>query len=280
MFTETQLIEDDWEILKRIIHGMTGFNCEDYSDSFLKRRIDVRLRALSLNGYADYIGFLKINEGESGKLLKELTIHVTHFFRNLEFYNSFIDNVIPNLISNISPGNNKIRIWSAGCSTGEEPYTIVICFLKKLGMSIEKYDLKVIATDYDEATITNAKAGVYEESQFRETSEQIKNSYFTKVDDVYKIKDFVKDKVEFHSGNILKESPQGNFNIIFCRNTVIYFGAKAKENLYVKFFHNIQENGFLVLGKTESMIGESKENFDIFDLRNRIYKVKDANKER
>jgi chemotaxis protein methyltransferase CheR len=240
----------NWDNLKKTITKVLGFNCTDYSDKFLARRVEVRLRALNLDSYQKYSVVLSSDPAEKDRLSKELTIHVTHFFRDIDFYESFKKEVLPELIEHKKSKNQKtIRVWSAGCSTGEEPYGIAICFADYLKQDLSKWDIKIIGTDYDMNTVLQAKKGVYEDFQFRETPQNYKDNYFRKEGTSYAVVDSIKNKVEFSVGDILSNNKPKSLDIIFCRNTVIYFDSPAKSQLYVDFFNSLNDAGYLFLEK-------------------------------
>ncbi len=261
-----------WDSLKKKINQNLGFNCEQYSDKFLQRRIEVRLRSLNLESYFEY-GKVLDSSDEKEKLEKELTIHVTHFFRDMDFWQAFMDDVIPELLKmKRDRGENRIRIWSAGSSTGEEAISIVICLKKKMGLEFSKYDIKVIGTDYDKNTVGKAQEGVYEEPQFREMPPEMKDKYFSLQDGKYRLKDDIRNHLEFSTGDILSSSKPRNIDIIFCRNTVIYFEQSTKARLYEEFYELLNDNGFFIMGKTETLNGPARDKFSIYNGRERIYR--------
>lgn len=261
-----------WALLKKKIKQLHIFNCDNYSDSFLLRRIGCRLRALEINSYSEYMGILEKNFDERSKLLKELTIHVTHFFRDAGLYEKIKENVIPLLMSiKGRESDSKIRIWCAGCSSGEEAYSIAMLLKEVMGSRINRFNISIIGTDIDKASIEKAKAGIYEEARLKETNTAYTKKYFDMSEDYYKIKDEIKELVEFKVGDILSTIGPKNIDLLLCRNTVIYFNKELKERLYVDFFNSLSENGYLVLGMTESLLGPASDMFMTVDNVHRIY---------
>ena len=191
-------------MLKNTITCLIDFDCHKYTDTFIMRRIEVRLSANKLDSYLSYITLLKTDKDERERLNKELTIHTTNFFRDIAFWNVFIKEVIPIIIS-LKRGKEekKIRVWSAGCSTGEEPLSIAISFNEALRMNIEKLEVEITATDIDNDTINAAKQGVYNEQQFREMPPRYKEKYFEKVDEegFYVPKSNIKDMITYRKGD-------------------------------------------------------------------------------
>jgi len=228
-----------------------------------------------LNGFA----YHKIILNSDGKPIDYIFIEINKAFEKLtglkreEVIGKKVTEVIPEIVKmKKQQGSSTIRVWSAGCSTGEEPYSIVICFLKKLGIEFEKFDVKVIATDYDNATVEKAKEGKYEDQQFREMPKGLREKFFHERDGFFYVRDHIKSRVEFYVGDILKPEKPDNIDIIFCRNTVIYFEGETKGRLYVEFHDLLNQNGFFIMGKTETLNGPAREMFKIFNGRERIYR--------
>lgn len=259
--------------LKRIASETLKFECSKYTDSFLKRRFEVRLRKNNIDTYSAYLSLFKKSKEEQTALKKELTIHVTHFFRDKDFWQAFKDTVIPKILSQKSlVGSRSIRIWSAGCSSGEEPLSIAICFHEKLKDRIKDFDISIIATDYDPETIAAAKSALYEESKFQESDANIRNGYFTKTsDNRYLANSKIRSIIRYSVADILKDPMPRNQDILFCRNTVIYFNRDAKSELYVNFYNVLSTGGFFIMGQTECLDGPARTMFKIVDTRKRIY---------
>lgn len=267
--------ENNWFLLKKEISIKTGFNCNEYTDSFLKRRVHTRLYALDLETYEDYIKRLIKDEHEKELLLKELTIHVTNFFRNKDAYDSFIAGTMMELLNEKKKNNKKsLKIWSAGCSTGEEPYTIAMILKEILGERVNDFFISIIGTDLSAETIEKAEKGVYDKIQLKETPPEYIERYFDKKGEFFHIKEEVKDMVRFEVADILNSSKPKCLDLLFCRNTVIYFKRELKEKLYLEFYHCIDQSGYFIMGMTESLSGSAKDLFVAIDNKNRIYKKK------
>ena len=259
--------------LKEKINENIDFNIDQYTDTFLSRRFEVRIRANNLNSYSDYLKVFLNSPEEKEKLNKELAIHVTNFLRDASMWSFFQEKVIPDLIKKKNEkGNKKIRIWSAGCSTGEEPLSIAICFFEALGNDLRGFEIEILGTDVDAKTIERAKEAKYEEIQFREMGPELKKKYFDDIGEGLLIpKDDIRKLTEYRVLDLFSPNKPSNFDIIFCRNTVIYFNLEAKSRLYEEFFHLLNDYGFFIMGKTEIMQGKAREMFKIFDSKERIY---------
>lgn len=264
----------NYENLKKTIIEFVGFDCSQYTDPFLMRRIEVRLRATGIRSYREYSRVLRKSEEERKKLNKELTIHTTNFFRDKSLWEVLIKEAIPTLAGIKKENRSKtINVWSAGCSSGEEPLSIAICFYEALGKDLEGFNIKILATDRDKETIQRAQEAVYGKEQFREMPAGFKEKYFEKIDEegFYVPKPIIKSSITYKVGDIILPIKPRNMDIIFCRNTVIYFDLKTKLELYDDFFRCLNKNGFFIMGKTEVLLGTTRECFQMFNEKERIY---------
>lgn len=268
--------EDDGEFaeLKTLIKRKIGFNCEDYKQAHLKRRLAVRLRANHSRSYKEYAGVLLTNETESQRLKETLTVNVTELFRNPETYKSFSKNVLPELFK--SKGNNKtIRVWSAGCSNGEEPYSIAIMLREFLGISIKRYDISILGTDIDEDSLKKAEKGIYHLKQLEKIGrERIERFFVQNEDYMYGVIDEARNLVKFRYHDMISGPRLFGFDVIFCRNVTIYFEQALQEKLYLNFYNALNNGGYFVMGKTETLVGPAEELFHPVDVKERIYQKK------
>ena len=264
---------ENFAYLKRKVAQTIDFDSSKYSDSFLARRFFVRLRKHNINTYAQYIQILNNKPEEWENLKTELTIHVTHLFRDKEFWEALQKDVIPALTKYKDEKKQKnIEIWSAGCSSGEEPTSIAISFLETLGAKISRYNVSILGTDYDHEIVAKAMAAVYEEPQFRETDEKIRDKYFVKnANGTYTPIPQVRSMIRYRQEDMFASTPK-NVDMIFCRNVVIYFERDAKKQLYENFYESLNPGGFFILGKTEYLDGEAREKFKISNMRERVYR--------
>ena len=259
----------DIKKIKDKVHDKTGFNLSYFKPLFLSRRINVRMNVLHITTGSEYANLLQNEPDEINSLYDSLSINVTKFYRNKHVWKTFSSNIIPKLL-NSSKINNTIRVWSAGCATGEEPYSIAIMFSEALKNT--NYKIKIIATDINFQLLQDAKKGVYSFNTLQNLDPNLIKSYFTKEGKhQYKVNKKIKDLVSFHLGDIVTY-PLSYLDVIFCRNLLIYY-SKDSQNLILKKFHQVlKENEFLVLGMDESMLGHKIANsfLPIFP-RERIY---------
>lgn len=268
--------EDEKEFieLKAMIKRKIGFNCEDYKQPHLKRRLAVRLRATQSKSYKDYVQVLLKNEDEEQQLKETLTVNVTELFRNPETYESVRANVLPELIK--YKGNNKvIKVWSAGCSNGEEPYSIAILLNEYLGSSARRYNISIMGTDIDDDSLGKAENGVFQPKQLEKIGKERIGRFFVMKENNYQVIDELKKMVKVKRHDLISGPKFSGFDIIFCRNVTIYFEQKLQEILYMNFYNALNEGGYFVMGKTETLVGPASQLFKRFDLKERIYVKKE-----
>ncbi len=256
------------------IAGEAGLDVGAYKDRCLRRRIAVRMRACGVHTYHDYLNVLDQTPGEFERLLDALTINVTKFFRNRETWDTLAAEVLPGLVK---AREGRIRAWSAGCSSGEEPYTIVILMaqvLEKLGRAGWLDRLRVDATDFDKASLETARSARYSLRTFSEAPSEVPRRFCTPVDsETVEIRPEIRAQVEFRRHDLLRDPPvtQG-YDLIFCRNVVIYFDRETQEKLMLRFTEALASGGYLILGKVETIFGPARDRLSLIDPRERIYR--------
>lgn len=261
-----------FELLKRVVTEITGFNCEQYKEAHFRRRINVRLRATNAESYEEYLRLLKKNSAESEQLINVLTINVSEFFRNPETFRIIEKEIIPLLINYRSDSLVKsIRIWSAGCATGEEIYSLAILLHKTLGSNLGRYRVSLIGTDIDDLSLEKARKGVYHQSVLKNIDASIQRDYFIKQGDMYQISDELRSMVRFKRHDLISESCTNRFDIIICRNVMIYFKKEIQEQLQLNFYHALNKEGFFVIGKAETLLGTASNRFKPYNARERLY---------
>lgn len=238
---------NDYEKFKKDIFKLTTIDLNAYKERQMKRRIDT---LITRNKYADYDAYVAAIKDDK-KLFEEfvnyLTINVSEFYRNPQLWDVLEKDIFPELIKKYG---NGIKIWSAACSTGDEPYSLVMLLSKFLPLS----KIKIIATDIDKQVLEKARMGIYAASSLNGLPKEFKDKYFTQVGSSYKIADEIKNCVEFKSHNLLKDEYPTNCHLIVCRNVVIYFTEEAKDEIYRKFHKSLVPGGVLFVGSTEQII--------------------------
>ncbi len=272
---QTRTYPPDFEELKKGVKSLLGFNTDQYKNTYLGRRFNARLRAYNLESYHEYWKLLKTNTKEQERLLNDLTINVTEFFRDQSVYQFIQQDIIPS----ISEHKNRVRVWSAGSSDGKEAYSIAMLFIELLGERKAKSKVSIVATDIDQACLQRAKTGAYfsrkgiSQTDVSKQLSFLKNpeNFFDINQDNYQIKPVVKDLVSFQYHDLISGPKKQNFDIIFCRNVVIYFSRSLQEILYMDFYNALNSGGFFVMGKTETLVGEARMKFQPYNSRERVF---------
>jgi len=272
----TDIHEDETEFteLKKIITRKIGFNCEDYKQPHLKRRMAVRLRITKSKSYKEYSDILLKSAEEEKQLKETLTVNVTELFRNPEMFESVRANVLPELIK--SKGENRVlKIWSAGCSNGEEASSIAIMLREVLGASFKRYNMSILCTDIDEDSLAKAEKATFNPKQLEKISKERLDRFFVKTDNSYTLNDELKKLLKVKHHDMISGPKISGFDLIYCRNVTIYFEQKLQEVLYQNFYNALNEGGYFVMGKTESLVGPAGRLFKSVDLKERIYQRKE-----
>ena len=261
------------EMLFRQLHEDMGLNLKQYKPNYLRRRIGVRMRATGCNDYLQYRQLIRQDRDEGKRLINDLTINVTEFFRDQDVYAAIRKQVIPQLIEDKRKTRTcSLRAWSAGCATGEEPYSLAILFLEALVEEGEpqSWALRITATDLDDKAIEKGREGVYE--SVKAPPGLIVEDYFERKDDKYAVKDEVKRTVRFLCMDIVKHPPLRHLDLILCRNVLIYFEREKQFRILDIFNQCLRPGGFLVLGKSEAILGMNESNLAPFSRRERVYR--------
>lgn len=237
----------DYEYFKKAVYDLTKIDLNAYKEKQMKRRIDTLIAKHDIQGYDKYVQLLKMNAESFEEFVNYLTINVSEFYRNKEQWEFLDKDIIPELIQKFG---RKLKIWSAACSTGDEPYSLVMAFSRHLPLN----QIKILATDIDKQVIAKAKVGLYSEKSIENVPKDLREKYFTKVGSSYQISDEIKRCVEFKQHNLLKDTYPTDCNIIVCRNVLIYFTEEAKEEIYKKFQKALAMKGILFIGSTEQII--------------------------
>lgn len=251
--------EEEYLLLRDCVYSHCGIFFDNDSKYLLERRLARRLTALGLATYRDYYHFLKYNRKKDQELMDImdiLTTNETYFFRESFQLKAFTDEIIPELLQKSGASSRKtLRIWSAGCSTGEEPYTIAMLLhgIKEL----RDWKIEIIGTDISQRVLQHARRAVYGKSSFRATDEEYIKRFFVEQEDGLKVCDEIRDIVTISHLNLFDVNRMillGKMDLIFCRNVIIYFDLAAKKRVVDSFFNSMNDGGFLLLGHSESLM--------------------------
>lgn len=270
----TEDADPAFEALARRISGQAGLDVGAYKERCLRRRIAVRMRACGSHTYSEYLAELDRRPEELGRLVDTITINVTKFYRNPETWSWIERNVLPTLVRE---RQGRLRAWSAGCASGEEPYTIAMVLARACDQAGNPAWLersRIDATDIDRESLERARAATYQGRVFSETPPELVKAYTRLVGpETHEVDRRLRAIVEVHRLDLLREPPPASsYDLIFCRNVVIYFDRQNQERLMQGFFNALGPQGHLVLGKVETILGPTRDQLILVEPRERVYR--------
>lgn len=248
--------------LARIIYSETGIVFTEGKRGLMLARLNRRLRSLGLSDYGAYCELLESSGGEAERrnLLSAVTTNVTDFFREIHHFETFSQQILPDLVKAAKRGE-RVRLWSAACSSGEEPYSLAMVALEAFP-DAARHDFLILASDIDPVMVAKAEAAVYSNSATQNLSASRIDKFFIRHDNSIEVRDNVKNIVRFAEINLHQEWPfAGKFNVIFCRNVVIYFDAASRQRLWQRFEKQLCKNGHLFIGHSERLDGPASFSF-------------------
>jgi chemotaxis protein methyltransferase CheR len=244
----------NYEDFKKEVLKLSTIDLNAYKERQMKRRIDSLISKNGYSGYDSYLKEIKTNKKLYDEFVTYLTINVSEFYRNPTQWEVLEKEVIPYLIDKFS---TNLKIWSAACSTGDEPYSLVMLLNKFLPLN----KINIIATDIDKQILAKAAVGLYTEKSLVALPQEFKNKHFTKVGNSYKINDDIKKCIKFQQHNLLKDPYPSDAHLIVCRNVLIYFTEEAKNDIYHKFNQSLRKDGIIFVGSTEQIIQSQRFGF-------------------
>ncbi|WP_272700750.1 CheR family methyltransferase [Desulfovibrio sp. Fe33] len=256
---ELKITDQEFSNLRDFIYAECGIHIADNRKYLLENRLGNRLKKLNLKNFDEYYNLLRFDPAkgaEMKKLFEVITTNETSFYRNPPQLKVFQEEVLPRVLDSCRKKGRRLRLWSAGCSTGEEPYTISIILREMLKAELASWDIRITANDLSERVLESARRGVYNDYTLRTTPEEIIARYFDRDNGQNKIKPDVKRLVSFGQIN-LKDRLQlrrvERSQIVFCRNVIIYFDDEMKKRVINAFYDNLLPGGYLVIGHSESL---------------------------
>ncbi|MFE8702235.1 CheR family methyltransferase [Cytobacillus sp. FJAT-54145] len=248
---------DDYQQFILNIKKKTGIDLALYKEAQMKRRLVSLYEKKGFKSFQDFFNAISKDKELLNEFLDRMTINVSEFYRNNKRWNVLEQQLLPKMLQR----NKRLKIWSAACSTGEEPYTIAMIMSKFMPLS----QVQILATDIDDNVIARAKVGMYPERSLNEVPEDMKRKYFTQDGSFFKVSDEIKKTVTFKKHNLLADSFGGPFDLIVCRNVLIYFTEEAKDILYKKFSNALNKDGIFFVGSTEQIFNPSLYDFETED---------------
>jgi chemotaxis protein methyltransferase CheR len=248
---------NDYQQFIENIKRKTGIDLAQYKEAQMKRRLTSLYEKRGLKNFREFFQAMEKDEALFHEFLDRMTINVSEFYRNAKRWEVLEKKILPKLFEQ----NRRLKIWSAACSTGEEPYTVAMILSKYVPLA----HVSILATDIDENAIARAKAGLYTERSLQEIPEEMKKKFFKKEGMYYQIDEKIKRAVTFKKHNLLADPFGRQFDLIVCRNVLIYFTEEAKQQLYHKFNQALRPGGILFVGSTEQIFNPALYGFEIED---------------
>lgn len=256
------LSDKDFKYVCELVYETTGIVLDERKREMIYRRLTRRTRQLKLKTFGCYCDLLRSGgEEELANFFNIITTNLTSFFREEHHFNFLRDKFIPEHMKR-RESDRKLRIWSSACSTGEEPYSLAIALHEAMGSSLDVWNVKILATDLDTEVLNTAKSGVYKDERIESLSEERKNTWFKagtgNNESMIKVNPKLQNLITFNALNLLEKWPmKGVFDVIVCRNVLIYFDRKTQNDLVSRFTKMLRPNGILMLGHSESIDAKS-----------------------
>jgi chemotaxis protein methyltransferase CheR len=253
-----ELTDAEFRMLGQLVRSHCGLHFGEDARFLLEKRLARRMRELELSSFSAYHSRIRnggMGEDELPHLIDELTTNETYFFREYNQLRALVDEIFPELQQQQARQGRAINVWSAGCSSGEEPYTIAM-LAREAGLQPGK-DVRIYASDISRRMLRKARGGAYREASFRDTDPSLREKYFHEKDRTWQIRDEIKRDVDFIHLNLLDRSRialLGTLDVILCRNVIIYFDLETKSEVIQMFYEKLRPGGHLLLGHSESLI--------------------------
>jgi two-component system, chemotaxis family, CheB/CheR fusion protein len=265
----TQPADPALEALLDFLKRGRGVDFTGYKRSSLERRLRRRLDAVGCTSFGDYLDYLEVHPDEYEQLYETLLINVTEFFRDPPSWQHLREEVIPGLLE-AKPADQPVRVWSAGCSSGQEAYTVAMVLAEVLGVDAYRERVKIYATDIDEDALNQARLAIYTAKEIESVPPDLRERYFERADQRLAFRKDLRRTVIFGRNNLVQDAPISRLDLLLCRNTLMYFNAETQARVLRHFHFALQNSGVLMLGKSEMMISH-RDLFTVLDLKKRIF---------
>jgi two-component system CheB/CheR fusion protein len=257
------------EALLEHLKGTRSFDFTGYKRTSLVRRIQRRMQEVNAKSFAEYLDYLEVHPEEFRPLFDTILINVTAFYRDPATWDYLSNEIIPRILAEKKP-SDLIRIWSAGCASGEEVYTIAICMSEALGEPSLCRRVKIYCTDVDEESLKQARSGSFSEKQVKSLPERYLAKYFSKAGDRYVFNPELRRCIIIGRHDLIQDAPISRLDLLVCRNTLMYFNVETQRRILERFHFALKRKGFLFLGKAEMLLGHSGQ-FVPLELKHRIF---------
>ncbi|HEX4307348.1 MAG TPA: CheR family methyltransferase [Solirubrobacterales bacterium] len=257
------------EALLDYLRDSRGFDFTGYKRATLERRIRKRIGEVGLDNYEDYVGHLEANPREFSELFNTILINVTGFFRDPEAWDYLLEDILPELVERV-PDDEQIRVWSAGCASGQEAYTAAICLLEVLGEETFRRRVKIYATDIDEEALAEARSAIYPPKALEDMPKELADKYFVENGRGFGFRADLRRSVIFGRNELLQDAPISRIDLLICRNVLMYFTVEAQTRILSQLNFALRDRGYLFLGKSEMLVRHS-DFFTPVDIKRRIF---------
>jgi two-component system CheB/CheR fusion protein len=258
-----------FEALLEFLKRQRGLDFTGYKRTSLERRFRRRMDTVGCPSYSDYLDYLEVHPDEYEQLFEMLLINVTEFFRDPPAWHDLQERILPDLIA-AKADDEPIRVWSAGCASGQEAYTIAMVLAEVLGVDAYRERVKIYATDIDEDALTQARLAVYSAKDLESVPAELRDRYFERSDQRWAFRKDLRRTVIFGRNNLIQDAPISRLDLLVCRNTLMYFNAETQARILRHFHFALRDEGVLMLGKSEMMISH-RDLFTAVDLKKRIF---------
>ncbi len=260
---------EELEALLSYLKQSRGFDFTAYKRATLTRRVLVRMQTVGIGSFADYLDYLQVDSNEFTRLFNTILINVTSFFRDPQAWEFVASNVVPRLLAG-SGVRNAIRVWSAGCASGEEVYTIAMLLAEALGREQFRERVKIYGTDVDEEALTQGRQAAYDSRAVEGVPRDLLQKYFDRLDERFVFDKELRRSVIFGRHDLNQDAPISRINLLTCRNCLMYFNAEAQARILARFQFALMDGGILFLGKSETLLTHSV-NFGAVDVKLRLF---------
>jgi chemotaxis protein methyltransferase CheR len=262
-----ELSKKDFNFICQYVYDIAGIVLNASKKEMVYRRLTRIIRDRKIASFTEYCDLLKTEpEKEKDYFINAITTNLTSFFREQHHFDYMVQHELPKLIKNSLTNNKRLRIWSSASSTGEEPYSIAITLLETMKKSLAQWDAKILATDIDSNVLAAGKSGIYDDRKIEDIPKKIKEKYFHKGvgnnQNKVRVDKELSKLITFKQLNLLHDWPmKGPFDIIFCRNVIIYFDKETQQELFARYYEMLTPGGLLILGHSENL-GPSQAHFE------------------
>lgn len=261
-----------FEKLLHYLKQNRGFDFTDYKRTSLMRRVQKRMQQVGIEAFEEYEDYLEVHPQEFSELFNTILINVTSFFRDGEAWDYLAGEIVPRILDNKTP-NSTIRIWSAGCASGEEAYSLVMILAEQVGVEACRHQVKIYATDVDETDLEQARRGSWSAESLEKVREDLRQKYFERSSNNngrYLFRQDLRRTLVFGRHDLMHDAPISRLDLLACRNTLIYFNREAQERIVARFHFALKDTGYLFLGRAETTLLHSDQ-FEPMNLKHRIF---------